>query len=949
MRSTTLCTFALLASTLLPATALPAPQDRSQEAETAPALPSPRERSGTPIPLGDPAWSPALSWDEPFFPDSQHDPALPTPDAILGVPAGSRVASHDEVLAAYRLWDSASERLKLFPYGRTHEGRQLVYAVFTSPQNHARLESWLASRFEGEAPAARDASADAAFAADKPIVVWMGYGIHGDEPSATDAALVMGWHLAAGTSPDVTALLSDMVVVIDPCLNPDGRERIRSQLVQMSGYVTNMDHDSMQRGRWPHGRGNHYLIDMNRDWVAGVAPETRGRWRAQRQFEPQVVIDGHEMGPLDTFLFYPQAQAHHPNLPPTLDGWQKVFADDQAKAFDRYQWGYYTREWADGWYPGYSDAWASLNGAIGLLYEKGRTLGQPVKRASGEIVSYRESVHTQVVSSAANLATAHRNRSAILADFRRNRAATLADEAPGNDEVFVVLPGDKPERMAVLRDILDGQGIVSTFAAGGTLATATDRLGTVHENLALPAGALVVSPKQKQGRLVRAYFDFDPRMPTDHLTKERRELERNGFGVLYDVTAWNIGMALDLPCYWGKVADVVAGEAPVDGESASDRSGSGDAYAWIVDGASDRSVVFAARALELGVRVHLGDEPFTANGRSFARFSLLVRAHENGPSVARLVDDAGRWADVRVHAVGTGRSPDEGPDLGGQHFTLLERPRVALLGNAPASTTEFGHIWHHLDVRMGMPHSILDGLSGDLRRYNVIVAPSGMAGELRSGALRDWVRAGGTLIAVGSAVRGVTGDEGLVELVEHGNALEDLAQYRAAAKRALAASATTVDGEALWAGTLAPAGDDFDSEEGQALPGGEERDDWMRRFAPVGVFLRGVVDQEHWLAAGTGPELPVFYATGNAWLTKGSAPVRLADGPALRLSGLVWPEAAERLRLAAYVSVESVGAGQVIAFADDPVFRGYTLGTARLFSNALVYGPGMGTRVPVPR
>jgi hypothetical protein len=123
----------------------------------------------------------------------------------------------------------------------------------------------------------------------------------------------------------------------------------------------------------------------------------------------------------------------------------------------------------------------------------------------------------------------------------------------------------------------------------------------------------------------------------------------------------------------------------------------------------------------------------------------------------------------------------------------------------------------------------------------------------------------------------------------------------------------------------------------------------MRRFAPVGVFLRGVVDQEHWLAAGTGPELPVFYATGNAWLTKGSAPVRLADGPALRLSGLVWPEAAERLRLAAYVSVESVGAGQVIAFADDPVFRGYTLGTARLFSNALVYGPGMGTRVPVPR
>jgi hypothetical protein len=939
----------LFAATLLAAAPALAQQDRSQEAETAPALPSPRERSSTPIPLGDPAWSPALSWDEPFFPDSQHDSALPSPDTILGVPAGSRVASHDEVLAAYRLWDSASERMKLFPYGRTHEGRQLVYAVITSPENHARLESWLASRFEGDVPKERDASADESFAAEKPIVVWLGYGIHGDEPSATDAALVMGWHLCAGTSPDVTALLDDMVIVIDPCLNPDGRERIRTQLVQMSGYVTNMDHASMQRGRWPHGRGNHYLVDMNRDWVAGVAPETRGRWRAQRVFEPQVLVDGHEMGPLDTFLFYPQAAAHHPQLPPKLGDWQKEFADDQAKAFDRYQWGYYTREWADAWYPGYSDAWASLNGAIGLLYEKGRTLGQPVRRASGEIVSYRESVHTQVVSSTANLATAHRRRAGILADFLRQRAETIAGLDESSEQVFVVFPGDKPERLAVLRDILDGQGVAYTFAASGTLTNATSRLGVAHESLALPAGALVISPKQRAGRLVHAYFDFDPRMPDDFLAKERRELERTGNGFIYDITAWNVGMALDLDCYWGAASDIATGEAPIDGENATDRGGAREAYAWVVDGASDRAVVFAARALELGVQVHLGDEPFTANGRSFARFSLLVRAHENGPSVARLVDDAGRWADVRVHALGTGRSPDEGPDLGGQHFTLLERPRVAILGNSPASTTEFGHLWHHLDVRLGMPHSILDGLSGDLRRYNVILAPSGMAGELRGGALADWVRAGGTLIAIGSAVRGVTGEDGLMELVEHGSALEDLAEYRAAAKRALGAGGVAIDSAALWAGTLAPAGDDFDSEDGKALKGGEERDGWMRRFAPAGVLLRGLADAEHWLCAGTGEELPVFFSGSSAWLTKGDSPVRFADTPALRLSGLLWPEAAERVRLSSYLAVESVGRGQVIAFADDPTFRGYTLGTARLLSNALVYGPGMGTSVPVPR
>lgn len=924
--------------------------DRSDTAETAPPLPHPRERAATPIPQGDPQWSPGLSWDEPFFPDSRHDPAIPSPDAILGVPAGSRLASHDEILAAYRLWANASPRLELYPYARSHEGRQLVYAVITSPENHARLDTWLASRFEGAVPGERDADAEREAMAGKPIVCWLGYGIHGDEPSATDAALVMGWHLVAGISEDVTTLLDDMVIVIDPCLNPDGRERIQTQLVQMSGYVTNTDYAAMQRGRWPAGRGNHYLIDMNRDWVAGVAPETRGRWSAIRAFEPQVLVDGHEMGPLDTYLFYPQAPAHHPQLPASLGEWQTRFADDQAKAFDRYKWGYYTREWADAWYPGYSDAWGSLNGAIGLLYEKGRTLGQPVKRASGEVVSYRESVHTQVVSSVANLATAHANRASILADFRRERDAIVAAEQE-NGEAFVVLPGDKPERLAVLTDVLDGHGIEYRFVGGGSLSGAVDRFGAATEELDLPAGTLVVPAGQKQARLLRAYFDFDPRMPVDYLNKERAEVEKTGSSLIYDVTAWNVGMAFDLPCYWGRTSGLEDGAAPSDPGARSEGSGGRDAYAWIVDGASDRAPRFAARALELGVQVHLGDEAFTANGRTFAPWSLLVRSHENGPTVATLLDDAARWAGVELVAVGTGRSPDAGPDLGGGHFTLLTRPRVAILGGEGSSTTQFGGLWHHLDVRLGMPHTIAEGLPWDLRRYNVILAPSGMAGELRSGALRDWIRAGGTLIATGSSVGGALGENGPSSVVRHRDALDDVAAYRAAARRELAAGTASVDAEALWSGELEPGGADFDVNEGEdgALPGGEDRDAWMRRFAPSGAILRAHVDTEHWLSAGVGEELPVLMGGSTALLSKGSAPVRLAEASDLRLSGLLWPEARERLQLSAYATVESVGRGQVILFNGDPTFRGYWLGTARLLTNALVYGPGMGASVPVPR
>ncbi|MEZ5977239.1 MAG: M14 family zinc carboxypeptidase [Planctomycetota bacterium] len=935
--SVSLGAWSILASSLLAQT------DRTTSAETAPTLPFPRERASTPIPFGDPAWSPYLSWDAPFFPDSQHDPAIATPDAILGQPAGSRVASHDEILAAYRLWAASSERMKVQPYGRTYEGRQLVYAVITSPKNHQRLDEWLASRFECDVPAERDAEKDAAACKDAPAVIWMGYGIHGDEPAPSDAALVMAWHLVSGTSPDVTKLLDECVVVIDPCLNPDGRERIRSQYVQMSGYVTNTDHDAMQRGRWPQGRGNHYLIDMNRDWVAGVTPETRGRWRALRQFDPQVLIDGHEQGPLDTFLMYPLNVAHNPELPNTLIGWQKLLADAAAKAFDKYKWGYYTREWADGWYPGYSDAWSSLRGAIGMLYEQARGNGQPVTRASGEVVSYRESVHREVVASTSHLAAVLQNRAGILADFLRARNVPLSSEYGG--ELFCVFPNDKPERMAILRDVLDGQGIEYHYAAGGKLLDAVGRLGEKVESIDVPEGTLFVSPRQLSGRLVRAFFGFDPRMPDDYLAKERRDIERRGFGNIYDVTAWNVGMAFDLPCWWGRPDGLRDGAAPA--EEATTTRGGGDAYAWAVDGAADGATRFAARAMELGVRVHLGDEPFTAAGRGFARFSLLVRAHENPPTVARLVEEAARWAGVRAYPLETGRSPDEGPDLGGQHFTLLERPRVAILANSPASTTDFGALWHHLDVRLGMPHSILDGLSGDLRRYNVIVAPPGMARELRG--IEDWVRAGGTLIAVGSAVNGVIGEDGLIEVVRHRDALEDLASYRAAAVRAMQAGTGEIDAAALWDGTLAPGGESFDSDEDGALPGGEDRDAWMRRFGPEGVILKAHVDVEHWLAAGTGPCVPTFFSGSTALLTKGDCPVRFADGGELRLSGLLWPEARERIRLSAYCTVDRVGAGQVVCFADDPVFRGYFLGTARLFSNAVVYGPGMGTSVPVPR
>jgi hypothetical protein len=937
---------------LLSCAALPGPSGPASpqqwEPERAPIPHLPPDRGDEPLPLGDRTAGPpaAWTWTESFFPEADMDPAVRAPEAWLRQPLGSRVASHAEVLDAFAVWAATSDRLELIEYGRTHEDRPLIAGVFAAPERRAELRAWLDSRFSDEP-------------GDAPLVVWLGYGIHGDEPSATDAALAMGWYLAGARDARVRRWLEDMVIVIDPCLNPDGRERIRGQLLQFEGYQPTLDHAAMQRGRWPHGRGNHYLFDMNRDWVAGVAPETRARWSVLREWRPQVLVDGHEMGPLDTFLFYPQNEAHLTYMPARLIEWQGVFAADQSRAFDAFGWGYYTREWADGWAPFYSDAWASLNGAIGLLYEQARTLGQPVRRPGGEVVSYRESVHGQVVSSLANLETSWEHRDAILEDFR-TQAEQAPESLPRRGQVFCVRPmGGHPERLAAFEDMLRGHGIDYAFLAGGRLTEAEHVLGERFDDIELPAGTLVVWMDQPQARLAQAFLEFDARLPEASLNKERRDLERRGYGNMYDVTAWDLGHALGLDALWGTPAGLEQGSraagAPPSVQSTA------EPYAFAVDGDGDAAVRFAAAAMEAGLVVHASDEPFTADGRAFARGSLVLRRHENEPAgagwAARARTIAARTG-VDAWPLDTGRSPDEGPDLGGGHFLRLERPRVALLSNDPVEPSAFGHLWHHLDHRLGLEVTLIDaqGAAGvDWRRYNVLVLPAGDTGAWvaeHAEALRDFMHGGGTLIASGSSAVACLGealDSSAATL--RANDLENLASYRDHVLRERAAGTAQIDAVELYAGRAESA--PWTESEAESPATSAERDQWMQRFMPSGVYLRARLDPEHWLTVGAlscGAEaLPVFFGGTEVLWHRGTTPARLEAGEDLRLGGLLWPEARERLEHGAYATVESVGAGQLILFAADPVFRGYHLGTARLFSNAVVYGPGLGARTAVPR
>ena len=772
------------------------------------------------------------------------------------------------------------------------------------------------------------------------------------------------------------------VIVIDPVMNPDGRERFISQLVQTQGYVPNMDYTSMQRGRWPEGRGNHYLFDMNRDWIAGMAPETRGRWRAVREFNPQLFVDAHEMWPLDTFLFYPQAPAHNPYLPPELNKWQAKFASDLGSQFDAQGWGFYTREWADAWAPFYSDAWGSLSGAIGILYEMASTDGQPVKRESGEVVSYREGVHRQATGSLSNLNSLRKYREEILTDFVASKRANLEVEA----KHFVCRTGKNRDREALLLSILQGQGIEVERVEGDSTVglNAVDTLGRTFEEAEIPVGSLLVSAQQPLSPLVLSYLGFDPRMSEADLKTEREELERKGQSKIYDITAWDLAHALDLDAFWCEDLLVSAGLEGEDkpepiktsqpiGSVIRDATADGAPTAWVVDGANDSTVVFAAQALELGLAVHISDKEFTTAGRKFTRGSLLIRRHENDEkNLAGRIAKAADRSRVEVFETAHGRSPNDGPDLGGGHFTLLSRPRIAVLANSPVSRDTFGHLWYLLDHELRVPYSLLDATSFgayDLRRYNVLVLPPA-GGSLRSiladnkEALQTWIRAGGTLVACGNAAAAVANESlGISSVRLRRNVIEDFEDYATETKRERDARDIEIDTELLWNGrapeTESETSDDDEvasNESAKSDPDSSpeemtaERDAWMRRFSPAGAFLRGEVNSLTWLTAGANTdELPIYAQGSTVLLAKSPAQtaIRFAPAESLRLAGLLWPEARERIADSAFATIESRGNGQIILFATMPGFRGYFKGTGRMLSNAMIYGPGAGASQPV--
>jgi hypothetical protein len=816
---------------------------------------------------------------------------VPSPAEFLGYPIGERFTPHHRIVEYFRELERRSNLVSVEQIGETYEHRPLILAAITSAKNRAALDA-----IRGTVTRIANGDGEGVeLAKNTPAVVWLGFGIHGNESSSAEASMMTAAALLR--EPELTKLLDDVVVVIDPLENPDGRERYIQWFQRTRGEKPNANPESFEHSEpWPGGRYNHYLIDMNRDWAWQSQRETQARVAAYRRWNPQVFVDFHEMFHESSYFFPPNAKPINANLPADIETWLDVFGRANAAEFSKRGWPFFVAEQFDVFYPGYGDSWPSLHGAIGMTYEMaghGRA-GSVVEREDGTRLTLADRATRHFTTAIATVRTAAQNREQLL---RYTNAAARA-RIDGAKNTFLLVPGSPglDELVAVLRrqDIR-----VDVLTAGANLkATRLDRAAA--ETRTFPAGTVVVSTRQPLGGLANTLLEKQPAFSSGFVEEQRAKAEADEPDDFYDLTTWSLPLAMNVEAWvtQAPVAEVKAYELPA---TPAFRAA---AYGYLVDGLEPNLYRLAGRLLESNVRFSVSETPVSVAERKFSRGTLVILKGNNDASLDATLSGLAR--DLRVAVVPLESGWMGGTAFGSEKIRYVKNPKIGLVGGPGSGATSFGMLWHTLDVDTPIPHSVLSAESLrniDLSRYEVLVFPDGNYADRlgKSGVqkIKSWISDGGTVVAV-----------------KGGNAF-------------LRDKEVEVSKLKLWEAPKKKDDDKTAADERYndfRVPGSAFRTKMNdRSYLTFGVPRAPAV-----LVEGTEAFLPVAHTVDNILTIESKDPL---------ISGVAWQESIDRLKGSVYVVAEPHGRGQVITFADDPHFRLFWRATLPVFLNAVLYSP----------
>jgi hypothetical protein len=926
---------------------------------------------------------------------------VPRPASITGYEPGEFQTPHGQVARVIeKIAAAATDRVRVIENGETWEHRKLYLVVVSAPENLARLDEIKANlaRLADPRQVKNEDEANQ-LARHTPVVVWLNYGIHGNESASYEAVQQVLYQLAASDEPRTLEILKNVLVVINAMQNPDGHERFavwEDSVAIGNAEPAGIEHNEPYQ---VYGRGNHYRFDMNRDLLALSQPETQATLTGVRAWHPQVFVDLH--GQVASYFFPPAAEPINKNLPLERSKfWYDKFGRGNAAAFDRYGWNYYSRHIFDIYYAGYMDSWSSLQGATGMTYETdgGGPRSLNVKRDDETILTFRQGIAKHVTASLATLETAATNREARLKDYYSFFKTGMDEGRTERMKRVILLSGRDPRRAADLVRNLVRQGIEVQVARDSFRSSAAHDYTTAVAASAkeFPAGAYVIDFNQPMKRLAKAHLEPAPELDESFIKKElerRARNEQRGKNVdkedyeFYDITAWSLPLAYGVEAYWTedtpavKSASLKANEITFtssrneirgDYLSASDSQaiaglagnveGGRANTAYLIPYGTDAAARLAVALLKEDFKLAIATRQLNAGGRNWPMGTLIARTHRNPESLHERITQLAAQTGAQVFAVNSAYTEEGDTGIGSEAIVSLKAPRVAVVWDEGSDPTGYGALWYSFERAYGInftPVSIRALKGSDLSKFNVIILPDGSGGAYQSALgkdgidkLKSWTRDGGVLIGLGGAATMFMNKE------------VDLTSARLVGSDDDAPPAAAPAAEALPPQTAAPKpAETKPKEKGReaaarpdekplAKPDEKKPDATAppkkkptEPIAVPGAAFRARVNRDHYLAYGYNSDTAVVMIQGDGFFraSKDGANVITftADGP-LTVAGFTWPDNTEALlRGTSFLIDEPAGRGHVILFAEDPNFRFLWRAPQQFFLNAILLAPAL--------
>lgn len=833
---------------------------------------------------------------------------------ISGHDVAERIALSHQILRYLERLEEASPRVRTVRLGESWEGREFRLAIVTSPENHARMDEIRENARRLADPRITTPEEAEEIIGSQPVVLWIQGSIHGFELSGTEGMLLLLEHLTTRNDEATLRTLRDAVILVDPLINPDGRDALAHYNHERISRRANPERDDWSNDftSWQSVafRTGHYFFDNNRDWTAQTQRETRARAAAILEWRPQALVDAHEWTP-DVEFFFPHTWGvgrPRDGVARYADSWCDEFGAAFAAAFDREGRPYTTRERYGCGFPGSipesTTAWAPWQGAVGILFEQGSTRGLAMTRPDGTVRTLRYAAENQYLGSWALVERSVRDRERILREYHGQHRAFL-DEDPGGIRRYLLPPSGDPNLRAEAVNLMLRSGVeVHELTEARSVGGLVDTEGSRASGREFPAGTYVVEVAQP--RVVGLLFN--PAAPATlpyyfnleaYGTRETRELPLRRM-------AAPLPAATDASHPFNPSPVSAPSDAGMGRAAGSDRPG----YAYLLDGRQAMALTASRELRHEGHRVWISTSALRIQGRDYTSGTVVVPVRENSEAVHEAVERVAGHFHLEVRGEDTGLADPGFPSMGSASFVGLEPTEIALVAEDPVSAYSFGFAWFTLERQYQVPVTVLRAGSlatTPLGRFDVLVLPdlnpgafARMVGEEGLERIRRWVRDGGTLVTIGGATELARGALGLIGLRSF---------YE------------TPEGEGLAPMGVSEVFLPVDLTEPRYDPSGLAQGDWVAS-GYGGFRLHALVSSSRRLLSSEG---------------RGHVVARYGElSPERREGGGGWVQGAERLAGGVYVYHERVSRGRVVAFAEDPNFRAQARGTNRLFLNAVL-------------